>query len=367
MVPRKVLRATSVQQECIEKEKRLGHHIPSIVVNKAARLVNVRHREELRRFAKEYRNKSFKDIEEEYTCVERSISNLIAQFFGTSQLTSAIKRSMRACLAAGRLEENYREHFIHPFQIFILGSIVIDKFYPDFQRWYDEELATSDDASLESAWFLAAIFHDRGKEINILRSILEPDIGPYGDRLPNEEVYLGFLSSFYEHISGGDAVRTWTGRAPQNSALKDVLASSSKKWAHGVKSSLLMLNEICNDPSSASPRDVAAAFAIAVHDRELWDGLRSVNAFPIRVDMFPLSCLLLYLDAIQEWGRVKLSDEEVHLVSISFTSDSFTCEVAFDNSNHAKRKLVECNETSQCWVSTDLELSLAIKVRLHSA
>jgi len=367
MASQRMLRTTSVQQKRIEREERLGHHIPSIVVNKAARLINVRHRDELKRFAKEYQNKSFKNIEEEYVCVQGSISNLITQFFGFSPLTNAIERSLRACLAAGRIEKNCREHFIHPFQIFLLGSIIIDKFYSDFQRWYDDELAVSNDSCLESAWLLAAIFHDRGKGINILRTILEPDIGQYGNKLPNEDVYLGFLSSFYNHRSNGNAVRTWTTQVQQNSALRDVLVSCSERWAHGVKSSLLMLKDICNNPRTASPRDIAAAFAIAVHDRELWSSLRSINVFPIQMDMFPLSCLLLYLDAIQEWGRTELSDEEVHLVSMSFLDNSVTCEVAYENSNHAAKKLAECNETSLCWISPTLELSLAIKIRLHYA
>ena len=364
-MPQRTLRATSIQQRRIERDQELGHHIPSVVVNRAARLINVRHKDELARFAKEYRNKNFKDLEEEYLCVEKSIANLITQFFGTSPLTDTIKRSMQTCLVAGRIESKYREHFIHPFQIFVLGSIIIDKFYEDFQRWYDEKLANLDASSLESAWLLAAIFHDRGKEVNILRNILEPDIGKYGKKLPNEDIYLSFLSSFHYHMSRGNRMRTWTPKAAPSPAMRDVMSVSSDRWDHGVKSSLLMLKEICNDPNTVTPRDIAAALAIATHDRELWESLRRVKAFPIRMHMLPLSCLLLYLDAIQEWGRVKISDEEVHLVNISFAQNSVTCEVAFDNSHHATNKLQECGEASKCWVSKDIELSLAVKVRLH--
>jgi len=77
----RVLGTTRRQKETIEKEKELYHHIPTVLVNKISRLANVRHRDELRRFARDYKNRPFKNLTEEYEYVKRSISNLLDMFF----------------------------------------------------------------------------------------------------------------------------------------------------------------------------------------------------------------------------------------------------------------------------------------------
>jgi len=54
----------------------------------------------------------------------------------------------------------YRDHMIHPFQVFLLGSIIIDNYYHEFQEAYAHKLSTAPSSSLDFAWLLCSSFHD---------------------------------------------------------------------------------------------------------------------------------------------------------------------------------------------------------------
>ena len=137
----------------------------------------------------------------------------------------------------------------------------------------------------------------------------------------------------------------------------------SEIWNHGVKGSVLILRSICGNPANVMPRDVISAFAIAVHDKEIWDALATGGFFPLRMDLFPLSCLLLELDAIQEWGRQKVVSGETRLVGISIDEESVTCDVAFESLKTIKDKDAECNKARQCVISRALTISLNMNIR----
>lgn len=358
----RTLSTTLKQKRTIDREEELFHHIPDVLIKKVSNLKNVRHKEELKRFARDYKDKSFKEMTEEYELVKVSISNLIGEFF-TDSLPSVIERDMKASLAGQILENSVREGFIHPFQVFLLGSIIIDRFYNKFSQWYDEGLCASNETSIEAAWLLTAIFHDRAKKVNILRKILELEIGEFGNKIPDEDAYIGLLSSFYNHRLNNNPSSTWNAAAPRNSTLESILLEFSEKWNHGVKSSVLMLRNIHANPAEVSPRDIVSAFAIAVHDKELWDRLIADGIFPLRMDLFPLACLLVQLDAIQEWGRHAVVDTETRLVNILINGESVTCEVAFESPKALENKINECNKAQQCVLSQNLEISLDLRIK----
>lgn len=360
----RILPTTRTQKRAIQEEKEKNHHIPDILIDEASNLACFQHRQELRRFAEEYKDLRFKSLEEEYESVKISISNLMDHFFPSS-LSDIIERGMRATLAAGRIEENYREHFIHPFQVFLLGSVIMDKFYDNFQQWYDPELAQSTETCLESAWLLTTIFHDRGKDFTILQRALELETGGSSDRAPDEDAYMRLLSSFYFHRSRGNPLNTWNMSAAEYPVLTSIFDDYSRRWSHGIKGSIFMLRNICKKPEMVTPRDVASAFAIAVHDAELWGKLHLEKILPLRINLWPLPSLLLYLDTIQEWSRQPTVETDVRLLKLTSTERSVNLELAFDSPHAAKTKLEECAKAQQCIISEDLELCLSVKVRLN--
>ena len=362
-LPRK-LPTTLKQREAIKEQKKKNQHIPRILINEASNLSNVTHKEELQRFADEYKDTHFRDLDEECNQVQVSIQRLHEQFFPTL-LSDVIDRGLKANRAACLIEKHYREHFIHPFQLFLLGSVIIDKFYDKFRRWYGEDLCTSDETCLEASWLLTTIFHDRWKDIDILERTVGLETGSPRGKIPNEDHYLLLLSSFYNHRSAGNPLSRWNINAPEHSVTTDIFKNYSERLDHGVKSSILMMKNICGSPSNVSPRDVSSAFAIAVHDHELWSDLLDAGIFPLRIDLFPIACLLLYLDTTHEWGREQMVGTDIRLVGLLSTDDSVTFEVAFETAQAATRKLKECENAQRCLLSRNLDLFLSVKVRLH--
>jgi hypothetical protein len=358
------LPTTRDQRKAIEKQKKKNQHIPRILIDEASNLSNVTHREELQRFADGYRDPEFENLDKECNEVQASIHRLHEQFFPIS-LSDILDRGLKANRAACLMEKDYREHFIHPFQLFLLGSVIMDRFYDKFQLWYDKDLCTHNETCLEASWLLTTIFHDRWKDIDILQTTVGLETGSPKGEIPNESEYLRLLSSFYNHRSAGNSVSTWNIYTSEHSAISNILSNYSERWSHGVKSSVLMMRNICRKPEDVSPRDVSSAFAIAVHDNELWDDLLAAGIFPLRIDLFPVACLLLYLDTIHEWGREQMVGTDICLVGLLPTDESVTFEVAFESPHAATRKLKECERAQQCLLSPDLGLFLSIKVRVH--
>jgi len=270
---------------------------------------------------------------------------------------------MRTSLAAGILERNIRESFIHPFQVFLVGSVIMDKFYQSFQQWYSDIMCTSNETCLESAWLLAAIFHDRAKKVNILRETLELEIGEYGDKLPDEDVYIGLISSFYDHKFTGNPLQTWDSSTARNPTIENVFKDYSERWSHGIKGGILMLRLIGNNPENVTPRDVASAFAISVHHHDVWDDLRTSGIFPLDMNRFPLACLLLQLDAVQEWGRRQTVSSETRLVGFSVTDRSVNFELVFESGTTLGDKYEECQKAKQCIRSPSLNIYSDMNVR----
>ena len=353
---------TQKQKNALDREIELGHHIPNVLINRMARLQRVQHRDELKRFASLYKKSKFSNLADEYNLVKDSISNLLNQFFPFS-LSQTIEREMRASLAGQILDDRVRETFIHPFQVFVVGSVIIDQFYEHFKRWYGKTLCVTTESCIEASWLLAAIFHDGAKTRKIFKKELEHDIGKLANKIPQEDDYIHLLSSFYNHRSGGRSPRTWNHQIAGDPALESILRDYSERWNHGVKGAVLMLKKLCNDPANTTPRDAIAGFAIAVHDKEIWEAMRAGGFLPLRMDQFPLACLLLQLDASQEWGRHQIVDTDTRLVDILIQGQSVTIEIAFDSLKALQDKDAECNQALGCVDSRHLDISLDLLIK----
>ena len=57
-------------------------------------------------------------------------------------------------------EYTYREHFLHQFQVFLLGSIIIDKLYNSVSKGVLDKFAIDFGVPFENTWLAAATYHD---------------------------------------------------------------------------------------------------------------------------------------------------------------------------------------------------------------
>jgi hypothetical protein len=141
---------------------------------------------------------------------------------------------------------------------------------------------------------------------------------------------------------------------------QEILSKYAKQQNHGVLSAMTLLKRIGQTyDGNVPPHSAAAALAIATHDRKPRKDFLATGVFPLRIDRFPLSCLLLYCDAAQEWGRPhSKATDETRLTRVELTSNSVHCDVSFGQTKKAIDKLKECNSVKRCIQSSRLELSL---------
>jgi hypothetical protein len=124
-----------------------------------------------------------------------------------------------------------------------------------------------------------------------------------------------------------------------------------------------MLRLISNNPENVTPRDVASAFAVSVHHHDVWDDLRTIGIFPLDMNKFPLACLLLQLDAVQEWGRRQIVSTETRLVGFSVTDRSVNFELVFESGATLGDKYEECQNAKKCIRSSSLDIYSDMNVR----
>ena len=353
---------TKKQRTALNSEIIKGHHIPNVLISKILKLQNVRYRNELQHFATEYKKARFRDIADEYDLVKDLINTLFGTYLSPA-ISRIIEREMRASLAGQALDTAVRETFIHPFQVFLVGTIVIDRYYDQFRNWYGDALNLNPASSIEASWLLAAILHDGAKPRNTMRKELERTFGNVVVQIPNENEYVRLIGSFYRFRSAGNDANNWTAQAPNDINLEAIMNDSSSRWSHGVKGAVIMMSNVCGSPTAVTQRDVIAGFSIVFHDKDVWVPMQTGHYFPLRMDLFPLACLLLQLDAAQEWGRNRIVDTETKLVGITIRGRIVTIEVAFESIKALQKKDSECDSAVECVDSSHLQIALDLRIR----
>ena len=295
-----------------QSELNYTHIIPDIVIELARNLRNVTYRETLSKFAEAYFPQEFKRLRDQFEIVLDYESELVRNCLG-EDVGIELDSAMRDDLSATAINETYRYHFIHAFQDFLTGVIVIDKFYDDFARWFSGE--STDSTRIESAWLLAALFHDHFKvpppgtsQFVVQERQLPPELLEEEYRLASATE----LASLYEHLRCGGSLRSWSRTQIQDHPLVEILLTQLKNKNHGAVGGLSLLTHKIPDLHII----YSAALAVALHDRVPREELLTRNIFPVQMEKFPLIALLLYCDAIQEWNRCLNS--KVDLVGITF-------------------------------------------------
>ena len=231
-------------------------------------------------------------------------------------------------------ETFYRDHYIHQFQVFLLGLCFIDCFYEKFDGYTKPEVS----------WLIAATFHDMAYPIQQLdewlnkffkEAFLTKKLGHI--ELESHFVKEGFLRSFNFFmeqfctiIMNKPFCGDWL--AQENGVLQYFYKHiTGPKKQHCLLSSISLLKFIYEKkPRTIEVDDIEfkevfkkiiipSALAIALHDDNIWGKLnndkdwkssRGSCPFPsLEFERDPLSFLLIFCDCAQEWGRPHLKDE----------------------------------------------------------
>jgi len=209
----------------------------------------------------------------------------------------------------------YRDHYLHQFQVFLLGIHIIDKFYDKLN--FDEVK--------EKQWLVASSFHDVAYPVQLydewskkfffeVFNIKNVGVADLKSQFIDETLLssMGYLIDF---LCGTHLERPLTGNWLDNE--KELVKFFYEKITmvkhHCVLSAISLLKKASGlDSSLLKKVFVPAALAISLHDKVVWKELQTHHGLAhIEFnDKYPIAFLLLFCDCVQEWGRPKEESNE---------------------------------------------------------
>ena len=228
--------------------------------------------------------------------------------------------------------EKYRGHYVHQFNVFLLGYYVVNKF-AEYREAFQTFKNSSNDPIF--TWVLASTFHDMGYPIEKMDEWFERYLDmflkvklPYKieiERLltPVFFEYVKYLSETHLNLGlgrctpfGQETNRDWN--------FHNVLLMNLRKKDHGVISALLLIHSLFTQEELAKkqdwfygtfPRDIMpACHAISLHN------LQEKN-LKIGYKKYPFAFLLRLCDELQDWGRSKAGYDQSELVEFEIKNE----------------------------------------------
>ena len=325
-------------------------------------LKNISYRDTLIKLVNDHLDEHMDD----YQFVTESLSLLWKKILNIeySDFLATYEPALLHVFAEKKEEYIYRDHYIHQFQVFLLGLYFIDCFYEKFKGYTNPEVS----------WLIAATFHDMAYPIQQLdkwmdkffkEAFLTEKLGHI--ELESQFVKQGFLRSFnfimeqfctkimnahfcgdwlakedsvlqcfYEHITGPNK---------QHCLLSSI---SLLKMLYEKKPRIIKIDDI---EFSIIFREIIipSALAIALHDKKVWGKLNNDKDWEsdrgncplpsLEFERDPLSFLLIFCDCVQEWGRPHLKDERKSTVHRKKRDE----EEEEDLAGIFRLKNIECN------------------------
>ncbi len=259
-----------------------------------------------------------------------------------------------------KLDPTYRDHFLHSFQVFMHGVYIIDQMYDEINN---ESFTNEDGNRIEDAWLLAATYHDYNymiqkfdnwtKEFFKNALYINEKNNPVSLQLSESYIKEGYM------LLTKELARTLSLEMDQFT-LDFLFDRILVKKNHGLISSLSLLKYLKMEDNKGHKfkHEVifAAAKAIAIHDKKIWEFLSDIAKAPdknepsdeigtkfkskkvlenISVSKDPIPFLLILSDSLQEEGREIESDNKsmAELEKLFFENKKITTEISFNGLN----------------------------------
>jgi hypothetical protein len=249
--------------------------------------------------------------------------------------------------------DNYRDHLMHQFHVFVIGYIIIYSYgIEDLKKLLDihyiepspENVNNSDSPNdtfsktdVLRIWAMASLFHDCGYAFEKLSHGFEAfSKRLLGTNLKSyffwDEVILGTTDipvTLQRICDSFTACERYCYQYKPVDLFRILLQKATKENDHGVISSIILMQQYLSHhgghekvPKIEKIMNIAA-ISIALHNSHVFeDVMKQINQ-PICLKQNPIAFLLAYCDVAQEWGRKKtLPDEQLfttpHLYSLNF-------------------------------------------------
>lgn len=269
---------------------------------------------------------SFKD--DEYEFVKDTFSNLWRECdlkIGYSDVSQTY--DPMAYQVSAMIGRPYRDHHLHQFQVFLLGLDIIDKFYSDFQKFWEDYLRTLKlmpkiKIGIEVPWLVASSFHDMARPLESYEEYAKMFIGKLLGTTEEVETLdlkshfidrtflacMGSVITSFCQVHRGKIPPNWP--ATEEELVQFFYNKITKSKHHCVLSSIHLLKEAYSKRNAGVNDELInsvfapSALAIALHDENIWNELKRSHRFnSLECEKDPISFLLMFCDNAQEFGR----------------------------------------------------------------
>lgn len=361
--------------------KRIKLRIPQELLDYVSELKKVHYAKDLTEFERKYRNVT--SHEEEYKLILKTLEKLWTNY--RKERGARLFESFKEFEPLLKREPWYRDHMVHPFQVFLMGSIIIDKFYEKFLESYKRKLSNASDEDLDFAWLLCSTFHDfcypiqmfdtlnRALFKKFLQTEAELPIYLQTERILFEGEQLKLIDqlvSLYTHYGENPERTSWIfdDKCVIDNQIRSLLLKHIiKNRNHAPLSALALLNTISKEEiaqmsynyrqTTFSTAVYPAALAIALHDNSILQELP--ERCKISFENMPLQFLLIYCDIAQEFGRTD-TNESCFLKNFDLETNLIDVKLVFTDEKKHKSKCEEVEKAFKRITSNLLEFKLTL-------
>ncbi|MBU1013300.1 MAG: hypothetical protein KKG99_09850 [Bacteroidetes bacterium] len=366
------------------------NRISLLLLKKLQNPKNIQYKDKLKKLTSDY---LLKETRDDFNIASEYVKELWTEYLGMEYPNPDIQIKFEEIF---QKDKGYREHFVHQFQVFLLGSYIIDKLY-ESRNEILESFKKSYGVPIEIGWLAASTYHDFNYStqkyqtwlIEYLTEVL---------RFENEEV-KGELSKLNLDTAIVRESFLLTSEKLINIICKKYIEVNSsikqkinlflyetivRKKNHGLLSSLTLMkifNTTKNRKLISEKGIEQAALAIALHDEKMWEffcGCKGYlleekncekgcsikhNCSPWDKDLMecgilrtisfetdPLIYLLILCDSVQDEGRVEEQSEFIksHIKDVEVTIDKkVVITLVSGDSNSHRIKQTEFSRVEQ--------------------
>lgn len=327
------------------------------LLEKIERLENVTYSDLLRDFKKKY--EAVENSNDEHRVVLDTLEKLWSGKYGKPTGAKAFDNFDKFEPILKEIPR-YRDHIIHPFQVFLMGTVIIDSNYSLFSRLHKRKFQNSQDDSVDFSWLLCSTFHDMCYPIqmyetfnkNFFQNFLQTEMSPVvfqTEKLLLEDdnlKYLDQLVSLYGHYKQEKNTWTFDSMCQINNKLRADMISEISRKSHALLSAMALIKKILTEDQTKTNANYMtgrfstdvypAALAISLHDEKMLDKIEDCVLF----EKMPLSFLLIYCDLVQECGRSE-GEESVELSNFDCGSCTVESTLKFVKDQEFKYKVTE--------------------------
>ena len=319
-----------------------------LLLDRLQGISNIQYRGELIQLANGYR----KETREDYQIALDTVKSLWQSRFQTDY--PDVQRDFEPIL---QLDPKYRDHFLHTFQVFLLGALMIDELYHTTPI---QAFGESSGSLVEDAWLAASTYHDFHYPVQeceawmkkFFKQYLNLENGvPISLNLEGVVVRDDFLSKMQE-------ICAIINYEMDDCILRFVFEKTAVERDHAALATLSFLNKFEDNSKLAGAAKSQAALSILLHAEGNWKSFcgredcehswevalsnkRIITN--LRFDTLPLAFLLAYCDVAQEWGRVGRNYElsRPELVGLTIDGTKILIHILVENDSSFGEKQEE--------------------------